>query len=575
MIKLLRYVGKYWLSAVLGPLGLIGEVLLEIRIPLLMAEIVDKDIASRDIGAVLRTGGVMLLIALLSLLCGALSAYFTAKAAMGFGSEIRRALFNKVQEFSFANIDKFTTASLVTRLTTDVTNTQNAFMMTIRLLVRAPVMLVSATVMAYIINNQLVTVFVAAIPFLAICLGIIAWVGFPRFTVMLAKYDKLNASIQENLVGIRVVKAFVRALHEKEKFGGSNDDVMYAQRRAERAIIFAFPVMMVTMFTCIIAILWFGGNMIIGGTMFTGELISFITYVTEILIALMLISMVFVMLVLSRASISRITEVLNEQTEITDHHADRALQVADGSIEFKNVSFRYNRASDTNTLEGINLTIRSGETVGIIGGTGSAKTTLVQLIPRLYDVTEGQVLVGGHDVREYTLSTLRNTVSMVLQKNVLFSGSIEENLRWGNPGADEAELKRATQAAQAHDFIESFPAGYQTDLGQGGVNVSGGQKQRLCIARALLKKPRILILDDSTSAVDTATDARIRKAFAEELKDTTKLIIAQRITSVCDADKIVVLDDGKVSDIGTHDELLARSKIYREVYTSQQKGVAE
>ena len=575
MAKLLRYINKYWVFALLGPIGIIGEVLMEIQIPFLMSKIVDVGIPNKDIGYVLQTGGVMILYALLSLLCGAVASYFSSTAAMGFGSEVRKAIFNKVQEFSFANIDKFSTASLVTRLTTDINNTQNAFLMSIRLLVRAPVMLVSATIMAYTINKSLVTVFLLAIPFLAICLGIIASVAFPRFTKMLGKFDKLNASVQENLVAIRVVKAFVRAAHEKEKFQGANDDVMNAQRKAERAIIFAFPIMMLTMYACIIAILWFGGNFIIAGTMMTGELISFITYVTQILIALMMISMVFVMLVLSRASISRINEVLSEKIDITDNNANRDLTVETGTIEFKDVAFRYNKEADTNTLEGINLSIASGETVGIIGGTGSAKTTLVQLIPRLYDVTGGQVLVGGHDVREYTLQNLRNAVSMVLQKNVLFSGSIESNLRWGDAAATEEEVKQAADYAQAHGFIESFPNGYQTDLGQGGVNVSGGQKQRLCIARALLKKPKILILDDSTSAVDTATDAKIRKAFSEELKDTTKLIIAQRVASVCDADKIIVLDDGKIADIGTHSELLARSEIYQEVYNSQLKGVAE
>ncbi|SDN53523.1 ABC transporter ATP-binding protein [Acetanaerobacterium elongatum] len=575
MAKLLRYINKYWVFALLGPIGIIGEVLMEIQIPFLMSRIVDVGIPNKDIGYVLQTGGVMILYALLSLLCGAVASFFSSTAAMGFGSEVRKAIFNKVQEFSFANIDKFSTASLVTRLTTDINNTQNAFLMSIRLLVRAPVMLVSATIMAYTINKSLVTVFLLAIPFLAICLAIIASVAFPRFTKMLGKFDKLNASVQENLVAIRVVKAFVRASHEKEKFQGANDDVMYAQRKAERAIIFAFPIMMLTMYSCIIAILWFGGNFIIAGTMLTGELISFITYVTQILIALMMISMVFVMLVLSRASISRINEVLAEKIDITDDNANRNLTVETGTIEFKDVSFRYNKEADTNTLEGINLSIASGETVGIIGGTGSAKTTLVQLIPRLYDVTGGQVLVGGHDVREYTLQNLRNAVSMVLQKNVLFSGSIESNLRWGNKSATDEEVHQAAECAQAHGFIESFPSGYQTDLGQGGVNVSGGQKQRLCIARALLKKPKILILDDSTSAVDTATDAKIRKAFSEELRDTTKLIIAQRVASVCDADKIIVLDDGKIADIGTHSELLARCEIYQEVYNSQLKGVAE
>ena len=511
--------------------------------------------------------------ALFALLFGALSSKFAAMASMGLGSEIRKGLFNKVQEFSFSNIDKFSTASLVTRLTTDVNNTQNAFMMMIRILVRAPVMLISATIMAYSINKSLVTVFLVAIPFLAIVLAIIAMMAFPRFGAMLKKYDAINASVQENLIAIRVVKAFVRSAYEKLKFKNANDELMNASIRAEKVVICNLPFMQITMYACIVAILWFGGNMIIGGTMLTGQLISFISYVSQILVSLMMISMVFIMTILSRASVSRIVEVLDEQVDITDAHIENDVAVKDGSINFEDVSFRYNAEAETDALEHVNIHIKSGETVGIIGGTGSSKTTLVQLIPRLYDATGGKVLVGGRDVEQYKLETLRNAVAMVLQKNVLFSGTIKDNLKWGNSSATDEQVISACKAAAAHDFIMSFPDGYETDLGQGGVNVSGGQKQRLCIARALLKNPKILILDDSTSAVDTATDSKIRESLHKHAKDITTIIIAQRITSVSDADKIIVLDDGKVNAMGTHDELLENNQIYREVYYSQQKGV--
>ena len=413
-----------------------------------------------------------------------------------------------------------------------------------------------------------------AVPILAVALLLIGAAAFPPFNAMLKKYDKMNGSVQENLIAIRVVKAFVRSVYEKAKFKAANDDLMQASIKAERIIICNVPFMQLTMYACIISILWFGGNMIIGGSMMTGELISFISYVTQILMALMMISMVFINIVLSRASIGRITEVLDEPIDITDHDAAEGTEVENGSIDFQHVFFKYNRESDNDILEDVNLHIEPGETVGIIGGTGSAKTTLVQLIPRLYDVTSGQVLVGGHDVRDYRLETLRNSVSMVLQKNVLFSGTIKENLKWGNADATDDEIVAACEAAQAHGFISSFPKGYDTDLGQGGVNLSGGQKQRLCIARALLKRPKIIILDDSTSAVDTATDAKIRQAFRDNLRETTTLIIAQRITSVCDSDKIIVLNEGKVDAVGTHEELLETNEIYREVYRSQQKGVA-
>lgn len=570
--KLAPYMKKYRLLMLLSPLMMVGEVLLEVSIPMLMSRIVDEGIPSQDMALVLRLGGLMVLMAVASLLCGALGSVFSSKASIGVGSEIRAGVFNKVQSFSFANTDHFSTASLVTRMTTDINNTQNALIMVLRTLARAPVMLVSATIMAFRINASLVTVFLVAIPALAAALAAIAMTAYPRFQAMLKKYDGLNASVQENLIAIRVVKAFVREPHEKRKFKGSNDSLMQASLKAERVIILNSPLMQLTMYACILAILWFGGHKIVAGTMLTGQLISFISYVTQILMSLMMLSMIFVNLVMSRASVSRILEVLDEPLDITD--SGKAAEVADGSIEFQDVCFKYNPDQAEDVLSHINLKISSGQTVGILGGTGSAKTTLVQLIPRLYDATSGRLLVGGHDVRDYDLSTLRNNVAMVLQKNVLFSGTIRDNLRWGNAEATDEEIVAACQAAQAHDFVMSFPDGYDTDLGQGGVNVSGGQKQRLCIARALLKRPKVLILDDSTSAVDTATDAQIREALARESAGMTTLIIAQRVSSVEHADVILVMDEGRIAAMGTHEELLQSSGIYREVYESQQKGVA-
>ncbi len=567
--KILPYTKKYGAYAILSPLTIIGEVWAEIQIPRLMSLIVDVGIQNRDISYVLKIGGQMVLYALFALLCGALAARFAALGGLGFGSELRRGLFHKLQDFSFKNLDRFRTASLVTRLTSDVNNVQNAFMMIIRVAVRAPFMLVCATFMAYKINHSLVSVFLVAIPILGTALAIIACMAFPRFTAMMKKYDGLNASVQENLISARVVKAFVRSDYEKKKFKDANDGLRDSSIRAEKVLAFNGPFMQITIYACIIAILWFGGNHIINGTMQTGELISFISYVTQILMSLMMISMIFVMLVMSKASLIRIVEVLDE---VPDIQSGKETAVADGSIVFENVSFRYNNDAEEDILQNIDLSIRSGETIGIIGGTGSAKSSLVQLIPRLYDVTGGRVLVGGKDVRDYDIRALRDAVSMVLQKNVLFSGSIRDNLRWGDENATDAEIEEACRSAQADGFIKSFPDGYDTDLGQGGVNVSGGQKQRLCIARALLKHPRIIILDDSTSAVDTATDAKIREALREDLKGTTTLIIAQRISSVQDADRILVLDDGRITDFDTHENLLQKSEIYREVYESQQKG---
>jgi ATP-binding cassette subfamily B protein len=567
-------VGKYKKYALLAPLTIIIEVFLEVNIPRVMAKLVDVGIANSDFSYILKMGLLMILMAVLSLVLGVLAARFASIAACGFAKGLRQGLFHKIQDFSFANMDKFTTASLVTRLTTDVNNAQMTFMMMIRMMIRAPIMLIMAVFMAVLLNAKLSLVFLFAIPVLGISLYFIASNAFPRFQAMLKKYDRLNAIIQENLIGIRVVKAFVRGEYEEEKFSDVADQVRQTQMKAEKIVVWNMPIMQFVMYGCMIAVSWFGGNLIIAGDMLSGELMGFISYITQILMSLMMITVVFVMFVITRASLVRITEVLNEQEDITEV-VGAVNEVADSSVTFENVSFSYGGPKGNLILEGINLSIRSGETIGIIGGTGSAKTTLVQLIPRLYDATGGSVRVGGLDVRDYSLEALRNAVAMVLQKNVLFSGTIRENLKWGDENATEEDIIEACKAAQAHDFIMSFPNGYDTMLGQGGVNVSGGQKQRLCIARALLKKPKIIILDDSTSAVDTETDSKIRKALKEDLKGTTAIIIAQRIASVMDADRIVVMDDGKINGVGTHDELLKENSIYKEVYESQQRGVVE
>ncbi|MDY4413306.1 MAG: ABC transporter ATP-binding protein [Ruminococcus sp.] len=572
--KILSCVGEYKKYAILTPVTIIGEVLMELLIPTIMAMIIDNGIKQGDIGYVVKMGGIMVVMSLFSLAFGALAGRFAAVAGMGFSKNLRAKLFEKVQSFSFANVDKFSSSSLITRLTTDVTNTQNAFMMVIRMAIRSPIMFIGAIIMAVRLNPKLSLVLLIVLPLLIIALALIISKAFPRFLAMLEKYDSMNSRVQENLIGIRVVKAFVREKYEKDNFKNTADIVRKAQVSAEKLIIMNMPVMQIAMYTSIVAVLWFGGNMAVSGSMGTGELASFITYITQILMSLMMLSMIFIMLVISRASIQRISEVLSEEPTVKDCE-NSTEKVSDGSVRFENVSFSYFDDMNNLALENINIDIKSGETIGIIGGTGSSKTTLVQLIPRLYDTTAGTVYVGGKDVKSYSLDELRNNVAMVLQKNVLFSGTIRDNLRWGDENASDEEIIEACKSACADDFVKSFPDGYNTDMGQGGVNVSGGQKQRLCIARALLKKPKIIILDDSTSAVDTATDSNIRKAFREKLSDTTTFIIAQRISSVKDADRIIVMDNGKINGIGTHDELLKNNSIYREVYESQQKGAEE
>ena len=595
--RLLCYAKGYRIYSFLAPATIVLEVLLEVAIPFLMSVIVDSGIngipltekngiivemliklgfaEKQGLDLVIATGVLMIAMACISLACGASAAYFAAKAGMGFGKNLRGAMFSKIQDYSFANVDKFSTGSLITRMTTDVNMIQNAYMMAIRMLVRSPLMFAMAIGMAMGINKKLSLVFLIVGPLLAFALIFIGSKAHPRFERMFKKYDKFNTSIQENLISIRVVKAFVRSKHEKEKFRISNDELKAASIFAEKLIILNSPIMMVAVYSCILSILWFGTKLIFVGEMQLGDLMSFITYVQQILMSLMMISMIFVMSVMAKASMKRVCEVLDETPTINDDNADENLKVQNGEIEFKNVFFKYNETAEEPVLSNINLSIKSGETIGILGGTGSAKSSLVQLIPRLYDVTEGEVLVGGKNVKEYKLDALRDSVSMVLQSNVLFSGTIEENLRWGNENATMEEIRAAAKISCADDFVMSFPDQYLTELEQGGVNVSGGQKQRLCIARALLKNLKILILDDSTSAVDTATDAKIREGMKNSLPDTTKIIIAQRINSIQHADKIIVIDDGKIDDIGTHEELLARNEIYKDVYISQQEGKME
>ena len=578
--KLARSIREFRAVSILTPLFMIGEVVMEVIIPLLMAALVDNGINGNngegDMNYILLMGGALAVCCVISLFMGFAGAKTGSKAAMGFARNLRKDMFYKIQNFSFSNIDKFSTASLVTRLTTDVTRVQDAFQMIIRIAVRAPIMLVFSLIMAFAINAQLSLVFLLAIPILAVGLFLIMKNVHPVFERVFKKYDRLNNVVQENVSGMRVVKAFVREDHEIEKFKNISGDIYNDFTYAEKLLAFNAPLMQFCAYGGMLLISWIGANLIVvDGTLTTGELMSMITYAMQILMNLMMLSMIFVMVTMSRASAERICEVLDEESDITNPAGAPANEVADGSIEFRNVSFEYKKGSGNYALSDINIRINSGETIGIIGGTGSSKSTLVQLIPRLYDVSSGSILVGGKDVREYDLETLRDAVAMVLQKNTLFSGTIKDNLQWGKLDATDEEMIEACKLAQADGFIQEFPDKYDTYIEQDGSNVSGGQKQRLCIARALMKKPKILILDDSTSAVDTATDANIRKAFREKIPDTTKLIIAQRITSVMDSDKILVLDGGKVVDFGTHDELMKTSNIYREVFESQQKGSEE
>lgn len=572
MIKrILQEVKEYRKASFLAPIFMVGEVVLEISLPFLMSFIIDKGVSQGDMTEVTKYGVIMIVAAFGSLFCGAMSGKYAAYASAGFAKNLRRAMFYNIQDFSFHNIDKFSTAGLVTRLMTDVTNIQNAYQMVLRMCVRAPLTLVCAMAMTFVINAELSMVFLYAIAFLGIVLIFIMKFAHPIFLQVFNRYDDLNASVQENITNMRVVKAYVKEDYEISKFNKASYNIYRMFKKAENILIFNSPAMQLSMYACILAISWLGARMIVGGSMTTGELMSMMTYTTNILMSLMMLSMIFVMLSMSFASVQRIDEVLDEKSDIVS--PEKAVtEVKDGSIDFHHVSFAYSADQEADSLEDIDLHIRSGETIGILGGTGSGKSSLVQLIPRLYDVTKGSLYVGGVDVKEYDLDVLRNQVSMVLQNNLLFSGTIKDNLRWGNPNASDEEMLQACRLAQADEFIQRFPNGYDTHIEQGGSNVSGGQKQRLCIARALLKNPKILILDDSTSAVDTRTDYLIRKAFREDIPDITKLIISQRISSIEDADRIVVLDDGKINGIGTHAELLKTNEIYQEVYRTQVKG---
>ena len=573
MGKLIKYAKPYWWQSLICPFLMTGEVILELLIPLYMSKIVDVGIPNGDMHYVLVTGGKMLLIAGCSLFCGAMAARLSAVASMGLGARVREAMYKNIQTFSFSNIDRFSTASLVTRMTNDVTTVQNMYQMLLRIFFRAPLQFICAMFMSFKINHKVSSVFLVVIPLILVVLAIFGPIAMKRFKKMFTMLDNLNGSVQENLIAIRVVKAFVRGDYEKAKFKKSNDELTAAAVSAEMLMVSAQPAMMLMMYGTILAISFLASKYIVAGEMQIGEFSMILTYIMQILMSVVMMAMMLVNFVMSRAAASRIQEVLDETPDINDDAANLSLKVENGEIEFCDVCFKYNKDGEKNVVDHADFKIASGETVGVIGGTGSAKTTLVSLIPRLYDVTAGEVRVAGHNVKNYTLEELRESVSMVLQNNVLFSGTIAENLRWGDENATDEELVAACKSAQAHDFISSFPDGYQTDLGQGGVNVSGGQKQRLCIARALLKKPKILILDDSTSAVDTFTDSKIREAFKNDIPNTTKIIIAQRISSVQDADKIIVLENGKIADMGTHEELLERSPIYSEVYYSQQKGV--
>ena len=570
MKRYAAYIKPYLSAFLLAPLLMLTEVFGEILLPKFMSMIINNGVADRDTGYIIRMGIIMVLTAIVMAAGGIGGAYFSAKASICFTSDLRDALFAKVQNFSFKNIDQYSTGSLVTRLTNDVQQVQNVTMMGLRLLFRAPGMLIGALIMAFLMNAKLALVILIVIPFLSIAIVTIMVKAFPRFTLMQKKIDKLNSGIQEALTNVRVIKSFVREDYEEEKFQTMNQDLKDSSLNAMKIVIATMPIMMFAMNVTTLAVVWYGGNIIIAGNMQVGDLTAFTTYIVQILMSLMMLSMVLLQSSRAIASVKRISEVLDTEIDLTDENASRKdLKVTEGKVEFKDVAFSYSNEGGEKILEHINFTAEPGKVLGIIGTTGSGKTSLVQLIPRLYDVTEGQVLVDGVDVREYSLKNLRDGVGMVLKKHVLFSGTIDENLRWGNEEASEEEVRSAAEAAQADGFVTSFTKGYDSDLGQGGSNVSGGQKQRLCIARALLKKPKILILDDSTSAVDTATEAKIRESFSTTLKDTTKIIIAQRIGSVESADKIIVLDDGRIIGMGTHEELMKNCEAYQEIYYSQ------
>ena len=562
-------VRQYKLPAVLTPVFVVLEVLMEVLIPFVIADLIDKGVEMGNYAVVAEDGVILIILALLALLFGIIAGKTSADASAGFAKNLRRAVFTNVQKFSFANIDKYSPPSLITRMTTDITNIQNSFMMMIRVAIRSPVMFLASFIMVLIIKPEMALIFAAVVPILGIGVGFLTVKTFPIFERVFKKYDSLNAVVRENIRGIRVVKSFVRESFEKKKFKTASADIYTEFVTAEKLMALMSPLMQFCVYLCIIMISLVGGQMIVFGDFTKGELISVISYTMQILMSFMMVAMVIVMITMARASAIRITEVLDEMPTVTNPE-NPVTEVADGSVSFENVSFSY-AGNERKALDRVNLEIKSGEMIGILGGTGSAKSTLVQLIPRLYDATEGCVKVGGRDVKSYDVTALRNAVSMVLQKNVLFSGTISENLRWGNPKATDAEIMHACKLAQADSFIESFPEKYDTHIEQGGSNVSGGQRQRLCIARALLRRPKILILDDSTSAVDTKTDALIRQAFREEIPDTTKIIIAQRISSIEGADRIIVLDGGRIHDIGTHSELLSRCAIYRDIYQSQTK----
>ena len=565
---ILAQVREFRLVSLLTPVCMIGEVICEMIIPVLMGRIVDRGVMAGNVDYIIRTGAVMIVVALLGLTAGILGGFFAARAGAGLARNLRKAMHDNIQSFSFSNIDHFSTSSLVTRLTTDVTNIQNAYMMILRMAMRAPSTMIVAMVMSIIISPRLASIYLAAVAVLAVFMIFMMSTTTKYFKQVFERYDAMNESVQENVSAIRVVKAYVREDYENSKFRRAAENIYEMFIRAEMRVVSISPVMMAVVYSCILLISWFGANMIVSSTLTTGSLMSLLTYCMNILMSLMMLSVVFIMITMSEASARRIAEVINEKSSLTNPE-NPLMAVPDGSICFEDVDFSYNPGSSEPVLKDIDIRINSGESIGIIGGTGSAKSSLVNLVSRLYDVTQGRVLVGGHDVREYDLDVLRGEVAVVLQKNVLFSGTIYDNLRWGDENASEEECRRVCRLSCADEFIEKMPEGYNTYIEQGGTNVSGGQKQRLCIARALLKKPKILILDDSTSAVDTATDARIRRAFAEEIPDTTRLIIAQRIASVQNCDRIIVMDNGRVDGFGTHEELLIGNQIYREVYESQ------